>query len=245
MSDYSVGYTFSDIESAKLGNNAEREKIILENSGLVWSIVRRFSGRGYETEDLYQIGCIGLIKAIKNFDTSLGLKFSTYAVPMILGEIKRFIRDDGIIKVSRNLKELAIKARLIKEAELKKTGSDITISQLSEKLGVEKEELILALDALETPESLNKTMPSTERELIDTLESKTSLEDDIVEKMALSDAVSKLEERERKIVSLRYFEQKTQMQTANILGISQVQVSRLEKKILKTMRGLLSGEQAK
>ncbi len=225
------------VEKAKNGDLSAQNLIVEENIGLVRSVVRRFYGRGHEAEDLFQIGCIGLIKAIQKFDTGFNVKFSTYAVPMIMGEIKRFIRDDGIIKVSRSLKELAIKAVNIQEA-MRKENCEPTVAELAKRLEVSTEELAMALDAGLKPESLY-AMPGDEKEgkpLIDRLESGVDLENDIVNKVLIRDMIGEFDERERKIIVLRYFKQKTQSRIAEILGISQVQVSRIEKKILVAMR---------
>ncbi len=225
------------VEKAKNGDLSAQNLIVEENIGLVRSVVKRFLGRGHEPEDLFQIGCIGLIKAIRKFDVSFGVKFSTYAVPMIMGEIKRFIRDDGIIKVSRSLKELAIKAVSIQES-MRKENKEISVAELAKRLEVSAEELAMALDAGMKPESLY-AMPSDDKEgkpLIDRIESGVDLESDIVNKVLVREIIEDFDEREKKIIILRYFKQKTQSSIADILGISQVQVSRLEKKILSAMR---------
>jgi len=225
------------LEKAKNGDLSAQNCIVEENIGLVRSVVKRFLGRGHESEDLFQIGCIGLIKAIRKFDTSFNVKFSTYAVPMIMGEIKRFIRDDGIIKVSRSLKELAMKALSIQES-MKKENLEPTVAELAKRLNVTPEELALALDAGLKPESLQAPL-SDEKEgktLIDKLESGIDHEGEIVNKLLVRDMLKDFDEREQKIIILRYFKQKTQSQIAERLGISQVQVSRIEKKILENMK---------
>ncbi len=227
------------LEMAQKGNSEAQNKIVEENIGLVRSVVKRFVNRGYETEDLFQIGCIGLIKAIKKFDMSFNVKFSTYAVPMIMGEIKRFIRDDGIIKVSRSLKELAIKAITLQETMRKDCDREPTIKELSQKLGVSAEELATALEAGIKPESIYASPQDDGKEgkaLVDRLESGIDHEGEIVNKMLIRQLLDGLGERERKIIILRYFKQKTQSQIAEMLGISQVQVSRIEKKVISTMR---------
>lgn len=225
------------IEKAKNGDLSAQNYIVEENIGLVRSVVKRFLGRGHEPEDLFQIGCIGLIKAIRKFDVGYNVKFSTYAVPMIMGEIKRFIRDDGIIKVSRSIKELAIKAMNMQEI-MKKENCEATVAELAKRLGVTAEEVAVALEAGLKPESIY-TPVSDEKEskmLIDKLESGIDYENDIVNKLLVHDILEMVDERERKIIILRYFKQKTQSQIAEMIGISQVQVSRIEKKVLEIMR---------
>lgn len=227
------------LEKAKKGDLSAQNAIVEENVGLVRSVVKRFSNRGHEVEDLFQIGCIGLIKAIQKFDLCFNVKFSTYAVPMIMGEIKRFIRDDGIIKVSRSLKELAMKAMSLQEIMRKESDREPTVKEISERLGVSPEELALALDAGMKPESLYATPQEDGKEgkaLIDRLESRTDHEGEIVDRMLVRELLDTLGEREKKIIILRYFKQKTQSQIAQMLGISQVQVSRIEKKVLAAMR---------
>ena len=233
------------IEKAKNGDMGAQNEIVEENMGLVHSVVRRFAGRGHETEDLFQIGCIGLIKAIQKFDMGFNVKFSTYAVPMIIGEIKRFIRDDGVIKVSRSLKELAMKAMSLQEIMRKEGRNEPTVKELAEKIGVAPEELAMALDAGLKPESLYAPLGDEGKDgktLIDKLESKTNHENEIVDKILVRELLKDFDERERKIIILRYFKQKTQSQIAELLGISQVQVSRIEKKVLVAMREKISSE---
>ncbi len=231
------------IESAKNGDIVVRDKIVEENIGLVHSIVRRFSGRGYENEDLFQIGCIGLVKAIQKFDTSFDVRFSTYAVPMIMGEIKRFIRDDGIIKVSRSVKELGIKALAFRESIIKETNKEPTIKELSEKLGASAEDVAMALEAGLRPESINAVITDNDgdgKSLGDRLESGEDCEREVVNRVLVGELLNMFGERERKIIILRYFKQKTQGEIAKLMGISQVQVSRIEKKVLTAMREKLS-----
>lgn len=227
------------IERAKKGDVDAQNEIVKENIGLVRSVARRFNNRGHESEDLFQIGCIGLIKAIKNFNTDFDVKFSTYAVPMIMGEIKRFIRDDGIIKVSRSLKELAIKAMNIKEAMVKENNEEPALRDIAEKMGISPEELTTALEANTRPESIYSNAKDSDRhgkELAEKIECKQNYEEDIVNKILVQGLINGFDEREKKIIILRYFKQKTQSQIAEQLGISQVQVSRIEKKILGMMR---------
>lgn len=225
---------------AKNGSKEAREKIVEDNTGLVWSVVRRFLGRGHDAEDLFQIGCIGLIKAIQKFDRSYDVRFSTYAVPMIMGEIKRYIRDDGIIKVSRSLKELAAKAKRAKDSLQKSLGREPSVSEIADSLKVDVSELVLALDSMNAPESLSSTQGEDERELIEKIDEGADTEGEIIDRLAINEALSRLKPRERQIIVLRYFSQKTQTQIAQMLGISQVQVSRIEKKVLRDMRKTIS-----
>lgn len=232
------------LENAKNGDKNAQNRIVEENMGLVWSVVKRFYNRGHEPEDLFQIGCIGLIKSINKFDTSFNVKFSTYAVPMIMGEIKRFIRDDGIIKVSRSIKELAVRAMSVKEAMTKENNVEPTVKELAKRLEVTPEELAAALDAGAKPESIYNSPADDGKEgkaLVDKLECKEDYENEIVDRLLVRKLIGEFDDRERKIIILRYFKQKTQSQIADMLGISQVQVSRLEKKILGTMRSRISG----
>lgn len=221
------------------GDKAARERLVQENTGLVWCVVKRFYGRGMEAEDLFQIGTIGLIKAIDKFDLSYGVRFSTYAVSVIAGEIRRFLRDDGILKVSRSLKELAIKAGQAKEDYIMKYRKEPTVAELSEMIGVAKEELVQAMEAASEVESLQRPLHESDGSavsLIDRLEEKTDPQEKVIDRMFLQSLLETLEKQERCLIYLRYFENRTQSQTGKILGISQVQVSRLEKKILNHMR---------
>lgn len=229
--------TMELIALAKEGNKQAEATLVEENLGLVWSVVKKFSGRGYEADDLFQIGCIGIIKAIQKFDLSFGVRFSTYAVPMIMGEIKRFLRDDGAIKVSRSLKELAGKARITKEVMEKELFREPTVGELAERLGVEQGDLIMALDASAQPESLYKTVHEGDRSDVLLMDKLAATDDTgVVDKIALTESLRHLGERDRNIIYLRYYKGKTQVEIARLLGISQVQVSRLEKKILSALR---------
>lgn len=229
------------ILEAKNGNEEIMTELIENNSGLIWSIVKRFSGRGYELEDLYQIGCLGFIKSIKRFDESYNVKLSTYAVPYILGEIKRFIRDDGIIKVSRSIKELGIKIKEIEKSYFESNFESITVSKLSEILNVSEEDISLALDSVKQVESINEEVYEdgnvSKGDIISNNIDEASL---IVDRIALNNVIKSLNKREKEIILLRYYKEKTQTQVAKILGISQVQVSRIEKKILMSMREKLT-----
>ena len=226
------------IIKAKAGDRAAQSKIVESNLGLVWSIVKRFSNRGYDSEDLFQIGSIGLIRAIKKFDTTYAVRFSTYAVPMIMGAIKRFMRDDGIIKVSRGLKETASKARITKEIMTKELGREPTLGEIAERIKINQEDIVMAMDASNMPESLQNTIyggDSNSLQLIDKVSAKTEGAE-IEDKIAIKQILQSMEPRERQIIVLRYFKEKTQSQVAAMLGISQVQVSRIEKKILTNMK---------
>lgn len=228
------------IQQGKDGNQEAKEILIKENSGLIWKIVRRFQGFGVDTEDLFQIGAIGLLKCIAKFDFSYEVKFSTYAVPMIIGEIRRFLRDDGTIKVSRSLKELATKAKKTRETMEQDLRREVTILELAKALSVTVEELVLALEAKKDVESLNAPLSQEEdTQIQDKLPSKEN-SDFVVNKLCLMEALKELEEKERKIIILRYFQDLTQTQIARKMGISQVQVSRIEKKVLERMRNKMS-----
>ena len=226
-----------DILKAQSGNKEIMTKLVTENSNLIWSIVTRFKDRGYEIEDLYQIGCIGFIKSIKRFDTNYEVKLSTYAVPYILGEIKRFIRDDGPVKVSRSIKELSYKIKLIQNEYISKKGRDIQIEELAKLLKVSKEDIVIAMDSNNTVESIDrKVNDSDDLTIMDKLKSNVDQEKDIVNKITIKTLIEGLDEKSKKIIMLRYYRGKTQSQVAELLGVTQVQVSRLEKKILSSMK---------
>lgn len=231
--------TIALIKKSHEGDEKARTQLVEENAGLVWCIVKRFYNRGAEAEDLFQIGNIGLLKAIDKFDLSYDVKFSTYAVPMISGEIKRFLRDDGMIRVSRSLKELAYKAYLCKERLYDKWGREPTVTEIADELMVDREELAQALDAGGEVESLQKPIfrkDGQEIRLMDKLPEKERQEEQILNRMLLSELLTSLDKEERRLIYLRYFAERTQTQVGEELGISQVQVSRLEKKILKRLR---------
>lgn len=222
----------------------DKEKLgilVEQNSGLVWSIVKRFLKRGYEAEDLFQIGSIGLIKAIKNFNPEYEVRLSTYAVTYILGEIKRFIRDDGIIKVSRSIKELCVKIKDIENRKIKE-GKNVTIEEIAKELKVDKEEIILALDSMKQVESIfvESNDDKNNTTLLDKLSNDKNEEEEVINEISIKDMLRKMEKRDKEIILLRYFKGKTQSEVAKILNISQVQVSRLEKKILNNMKLELS-----
>ena len=233
------------IERAQNGSKEDMTKLIEDNSRLVWSIVRRFNGRGYDIEDLYQIGSIGLIKAIQRFDTSFEVRLSTYAVPYILGEIKRFIRDDGPIKISRSIKELNIKIIELQKEHLNKYGKEITLEQLAKELKTSKEDIAMALDSARPVNSIedsqyrdNKTDKTIS--LIDQLSSGKDEENEITNRITIKKLISELKDNEKEVILLRYYKGKTQMQVAKILGITQVQVSRIERKVLDNMKRKLT-----
>ena len=231
--------TLELIKLSKAGDKEARDRVINENVGLVWSIVRRFTNRGQEIDDLFQIGSIGLIKAIDKFDLSYGVKFSTYAVPMITGEIKRFLRDDGIIKVSRSLKETASKIRTLRENYNNTKGREPTLDEVEKELNVSRDIIIMALETSSEVESLYKTIYQGDGSpiyLIDKLSETKDESRELVDNIALEEIINSLDEKEQAIIKLRYFKDRTQTAIAEELGISQVQVSRLEKKILKTMK---------
>lgn len=228
-----------DIKKAQNGDEEAMTRLIENNKGLIWNIVKRFSGRGYEIEDIYQIGCMGFIKAIKRFDTSFEVQVSTYAVPYILGEIKRFIRDDGIMKVSRSTKELAVKILELQKEHLNKTGEEISVNDIAKKLSITKEEVAYALDAIRPVSSIYEGTNSSgddDRTIVDKLASDKDEAGSIVNKIAIKQLIENLETREKEIILLRFYKEKTQSEVAKVLGITQVQVSRIEKKILNSMK---------
>lgn len=234
----------NSIKKAQEGDKYELERLIRQNSGLIWSIVKRFSGRGFELEDLYQIGCVGFIKSIKRFDTSFEVKLSTYTVPYILGEIKRHIRDNGAIKVSRSIKELQAKINQI-QTEYKITHKEeISINEIAKKLKVSKEDVAIALEATKPIESIDNTYKSEKGDkgisLIDKVSTGENQEEIITNKIALKEAINKLEDNDKQIILLRFYKEKTQSEVARILGVSQVQVSRTERKILNKMKTALT-----
>ena len=235
--------TLTLLEMSHKGDKQARETLVEENMGLVYSTVKRFSGRGYEAEDLVQIGCIGLLKAIDKFDSGFEVRFSTYAVTMIAGEIKRFLRDDGMIKVSRTLKETAAKAYMAKEALEKKHGREATVEEISREIGAAKEDIVLAMESSAEVESLYKTIyqgNGNAISLMDKLEWEANPNEALLDHMVLDELLGKLESKERTLIRLRYFEDKTQVQVAAVMGMTQVQVSRFEKKILQKLRGRFS-----
>lgn len=226
---------------ARDGDEEAVKLLVQNNLGLVHSVVKKFSNSLYDSEDLFQIGSMGLLKAIRKFDLSYDVRFSTYAVPMIIGEIKRFLRDDGPVKVSRSAKELAIKARTVSEMIQKQTGVEPSVNELASILGQSGENIAYALEASAVPESLYATASEQNtNSLIDKMPSKSMGETEIVDKIALREMICQLKARERQIIVFRYFKDKTQSEVASMLGISQVQVSRLEKKILCQLKEKMS-----
>ena len=230
--------TLTLINRAHQGDKLARDKILIENTGLIWSIVRRFLNRGHEGEDLFQIGCIGMLKAIDRFDTEFDVAFSTYAVPMIAGEIRRFIRDDGIVKISRKIKENKMKIMHQREIYINEKKQEPTIEELEKVCDLTKEEIVMAIDASRNVESIDKEMYSKDSAytLMDLAEDDTNIEETVLNKIMVQQLMDMLESKERKIINLRYFKNKTQSQVAKEMGMTQVQVSRLEKKILNSMR---------
>ncbi|MCI9139341.1 MAG: RNA polymerase sporulation sigma factor SigF [Lachnospiraceae bacterium] len=227
------------LERSHKGDKEAREELVEKNLGLVHHIVRRFAGRGYDMEDLFQIGSIGLLKAIDKFDLQYDVKFSTYAVPMIAGEIKRFLRDDGMIKMSRSLKETAMKARVAQEKLSHEKGREATLEEISKEIGMEMSDVVMALDANVEVESLYKTIyqgDGGDIYLMDKLKEERDGNEGVMNRMVIEGLLKNLDEKEREIIILRYFQDKTQSEIALALGISQVQVSRLEKRILRQMR---------
>ncbi|MEH7236931.1 RNA polymerase sporulation sigma factor SigF [Bacillus sp. JJ1562] len=225
------------IKLSQEGRQEARDLIVQKNMRLVWSVVQRFLNRGYEPDDLFQIGCIGLLKSVDKFDLSYDVKFSTYAVPMIIGEIQRFIRDDGTVKVSRSLKETGNKIRKAKDELSKQFGRVPTIVEIAEYLEITPEDVVLAQEASRAPSSIHETVYENDGDPITLLDQiADNNETKWFDKIALKEAIRELDERERLIVFLRYYKDQTQSEVATRLGISQVQVSRLEKKILQQMK---------
>lgn len=227
------------IKLSHQGDKAAREKLISDNMGLVWSIVRRFEHRGHEKEELFQIGCIGLMKAIDKFDTAFEVKFSTYAVPMIMGEIKRFLRDSSMMKVSRSLKENGWKIKKASEMLSQKLGRDATLQEISIEVGLSVEEIVEALEANEEVTSIYQPVYQSEDSeiyLVDQVCSTVSKTDELLNRLLLQQLLAELNEEEKELIDLRYFKEMTQSQIALRLGISQVQVSRMERRILMRMK---------
>lgn len=230
-------------ERIKEGDESARETYIEGNLRLVLSVIRRFASRNEDVDDLFQIGCIGLIKAIDNFDDSLQVKFSTYAVPMILGEIRRYLRDNNAIRVSRSLKDTAYKAIYARENMTRRDLKEPTIMEIATEIGVPKEDIVYALDAIQNPMSLYEPVYTEGGDalfVMDQISDKKNREEAWVERITLTEAMKHLNERENQIISLRFFEGKTQMEVADIIGISQAQVSRLEKNALHIMKNYLT-----
>lgn len=230
-------------EKIEQGDALAREKYIKGNLRLVLSVIQRFSSSNENVDDLFQIGCIGLIKAIDNFDITQNVRFSTYAVPMILGEVRRYLRDNNSIRVSRSLRDTAYKAIYAREMLLKKNQKEPSITEVASEVGISREDIVYALDAIQNPMSLYEPIFTDGGDtlyVMDQIRDKKNREENWVEHLSLSDALKKLNAREHEIISLRFFEGKTQMEVAELIGISQAQVSRLEKNALRIMRAYLS-----
>ncbi|APC48384.1 RNA polymerase sporulation sigma factor SigF [Virgibacillus halodenitrificans] len=229
------------IRRSQQGDMSARDLLVEKNVRLVWSVVQRFMNRGYEQEDLFQIGSIGLIKSIDKFDLSYDVRFSTYAVPMIIGEIQRFLRDDGSLKVSRSLKEMGNKIRRKKDELTKELGRSPTVNEIANALEISSEEVVHAQEASKSPHSIHETVYENDGDPITLLDQIAEQDSHWFEKITLQEAIRGLNERERLIVYLRYYKDQTQSEVAQRLGISQVQVSRLEKKILQDMKVNIDG----
>lgn len=226
------------IRLAQAGDREAGETLVNENSGLIWSVARRFIGRGTETDDLYQLGCLGFLKAVEGFDLEFGTQFSTYAVPKIAGEIRRFLRDDGAIKVSRSLKEQAATIKSMRNQLTTALGREPTIQEISRQTGFTPEEIALAETATAATESINREL-GEEGFSLENILTDTETEEKLVEKISLRQAIDKLPEREALVIKLRYFHGLTQERVSKVLEVSQVQVSRIEKKALAHLRELL------
>ncbi|WP_066351718.1 RNA polymerase sporulation sigma factor SigF [Fervidicola ferrireducens] len=231
------------LKKAKEGDEEAKNEFVALNLGLVWSVVKKFSNRGYEPEELFQIGSVGLLKAIDKFDFTYNVKFSTYAIPMIIGEIKRFIRDNSPVKMARSLRDLTIKIQSAKEKLLYELNREPTIIELSEEIEVPPEEIVMGLEAIQPIVSLNDVAYQEDGApiyYIDKLDDGEQLHSQWIEKIAVKEALSRLDKLERQIIILRYFKEKSQTEVAKVLGITQVQVSRLEKKILTKIKNMLT-----
>lgn len=246
MSDTSLlphDETLELLRRARHNDKEAEERLVLSNTALVKSIVKKYLGRGVEFEDLLQIGCVGLIKAIKNYDESYNVRFSTYAVPMIAGEIKRFLRDDGMIKVSRSLKELSAKAAAAQERLSCRLGREPVIREIAEEVGAEPEEVAMALESARPYQSIDEPVydDGSDTSLIDRLPAKKTEESSILNRVLLKELLTQLAPRERQLIVLRYFQDKTQGEIAKLMGVSQVQISRLESRILQKLREASNG----
>ncbi len=235
------------LQKAREGDVYAREKLVNCNLKLVFNLVKRFQNRGYELEDLFQIGCIGLMKAIDKFDPSYNVKFSTYAVPMIVGEIRRFLRDDNPVKVSRSLKETAYKIQQVRDLLTARLGREPSVGEVAAELGLSREEVVSAMEAAQTPTSIYETLHQEDGDpiyLLDQLKSKEDEDAPWLERISVNELLSRLPERERLILKWRFFEDKTQSEIAGKLGLSQVQVSRLERQALKKLKELMGNNSA-
>ncbi len=227
--------TIEEILEAQSGNQEKLNDIVENNSRLIWSIVKRFKNNKYETDDLFQIGAMGLVKSIKRFDNQYNVKLSTFAVPYIIGEIKRYLRDDGMVKVSRSLKELNIKIEMLRK-QYEKLGKELSINEIEKELKESKENILLALEANKEIKSIDEEFEDSNENILFNKVKVESYEEDTIKKIILKQELEKLDEKERNIIILRYFYNKTQSQIASQYGISQVQVSRIEKRVLLKMR---------
>lgn len=228
-------------EQMNNGDKSAREKIISGNLRLVLSVIQRFGGRGENADDLFQIGCVGLIKAIDNFDTSLDIQLSTYAVPMIIGEIRRYLRDNNMVRVSRSIRDLAYKVLQVKEKLTKETGKEPTLEQIAKELDVEKEDVVMSLDAIQDPVSLQEPVYNDGADsiyIMDQVKDKKNTDELWAENLTISEALKKLNDKEKMIIDKRFFKGRTQMEVAEEIGISQAQVSRLEKTAIDHIRRL-------
>lgn len=226
------------IVKAQTGDNSAMETLVEENTGLIWAVTRRFMGRGTELDDLYQLGCLGFLKAVEGFDTAYGTQFSTYAVPKISGEIRRFLRDDGAVKVSRSLKEQASAIRTVRSQLTLALGREPTIAEISRQTGLSTEEIALAETAVSATESIQREC-GEEGFSLENILSDTDSEEKMVEKIALRQAIGALPEREAMVIRLRYYHGLTQQRIAKVLDVSQVQISRIEKKAIAQLRELM------
>ena len=230
---------YSDIRLAQQGDRGRAGEIVEENAGLIWSVVRRFLGRGVDAEDLFQLGCVGLLKAIDGFDESFGTRFSTYAVPKISGEIRRFLRDDGAVKVSRGVKEQASQIRAARSALEQRIGREPTLSELAAETGLEVEEIVLAETVTGPAESLQRESGEDGFSL-ELVLGDYAAEEKMLERVALRTAIEQLPDRERQVIALRFFHGMTQQNCAKVLHVSQVQISRLERRAIDALRQYLS-----
>ena len=226
------------LEAARAGDNDACERLLLDNSGLVWSVARRYYGRGVEPEDLYQLGCLGFLKAVRGFDPAYGTQFSTYAVPKIAGEIRRYLRDDGAVKISRTVKERAASLAQARQALGQRLGREPTLSELAEATGLEIEDIAAADTAMQSVASIQSE--SEEGFSLESILTSGGIEEDLVEKLTLRQAVADLPERERMVILLRFYRGFTQDRAAKVLGVSQVQVSRLERRAVGRLRELMA-----
>lgn len=227
------------IRLSRAGDSSATERLVIENSGLIWSVARRYFGRGVDPDDLYQLGCVGFLKSVEGFDLEYGTQFSTYAVPKIAGEIRRFIRDDGAVKVSRSIKERAATIKMARQCLTVRLSREPTLSELAEETGFTPEDIAAAETATASAESIHRETGEDGFSLEDVL-TVGSPEEDMIEKISLREAISRLPKKERMVIDLRYFRGLTQDKTAAIIGVSQVQVSRIEKKALQELRQYIS-----